>query len=209
MPRRLITLWTCLTIGLLSSAAHAGYDQYFTWKIDPAGPRLAQCVNEMNLLIHIRRQVLQVIPPDPKLQGADAVAFNGIGADQGDPFIFPGNTLSHNMNGAVPANLVGFNACNTNWKSYDEVVVACLLVARDHFTDKELVVTSDGIWDDWGGGRKLYEDILGRTAHNPLPPPPMPVPIQMPMGRQVAIIIVGVAMLFFVKRVVRRAASKS
>lgn len=207
MSRRLISLCTCLAAVLTCAVAHAGYTQYFTWKIDPSGPRLNQCIEEMSLLIHIRRQDLQIIPPDPKNLGADAISFNGIGNQAGEAFVFPGNTISHNLlyDGNVPANLVGYNTCKTDMKLYDEVVTACLLVARDHFTDKELVINSDGIWDDWGAGRKLYEDILGRSARSPLPP--TPVAIAPPAGPQLIkgllIGVCGIVILVVVKRVLR------
>ena len=157
-------------ISFLPSIALAGYSHAFIWKIDPSDPRLAQCVAEMNQLVEARGDILKVTPPDPSLRGQDQIHINGIGDDEYEDFIFPGNNVSHNImfGPNVPANLVGLNSCKTAYKPYDEVVTACLIVARDHFTEEELQIVSDGSWDDWQPGRDLYERVLHRPAHSPL-----------------------------------------
>jgi hypothetical protein len=207
MPRRILKLLAWLFSFLITGVAQAGYNHDFTWKIDPSNVRVAQCVEEMKLLIHARQQILEVVPPDPKYLGGDAIRFNGIGDDQCEDFVFPGSTVSHNLNftGTIPPILIGFNPCKTNWKPYDEVVTACLLVARDHFTDRELKIVSDGDWDDgWQAGRKLYEDTLGRTARNPMSPSVVDVPpFKAPVQRHVLVVVFVIAMLFFVKRILR------
>ena len=73
-----------------------------------------------------------------------------------EPFVFPGRA--------------GFNFCKTNGKLYDAAVTACLLVARDHFSPDELKIDSDGQWEDgdWNAGAKLYQQVLGRAAANPI-----------------------------------------
>jgi hypothetical protein len=67
---------------------------------------------------------------------------------------------------------LGFNFCKTAGKPYDEVVTACLLVARDHFPEDILSIDSDGSWSDgdWQEGTKLYTTVLGRPARNPMSP---------------------------------------
>jgi len=41
-------------------------------------------------------------------------------------------------------------------------------VARDHFPPSTLSISSDGSWDDWIEGAKLYSSVLRRSARNPM-----------------------------------------
>lgn len=51
-----------------------------------------------------------------------------------------------------------FNACKTDWKPYDVVVTACLIVMKHYL--KDLVnVSSDGITDDWALGLALAKRV--------------------------------------------------
>jgi hypothetical protein len=139
--------------------ACAGYTHYFTWHEAPSDLALTQCVAEMSLLIDARKSIL--VGPDlpgaiagsPKVEAA-RVDINGIGDDAHEPFVFPGE--------------VGFNFCKTQWKPYDEVVTACLIVARDHFPKSVLAISSDGSWADWAAGASLYSSVLHRGAKNPM-----------------------------------------
>jgi hypothetical protein len=88
-----------------------------------------------------------------------SISFNGIGDDAHEPFAFP----------LVDPGASEIQFVKTEWKPYDEVVVACLIAARDHFPSAVLTIDSDGEWSpDWARGAGLYERVLGRTAHNPL-----------------------------------------
>jgi len=60
--------------------------------------------------------------------GAASVTLNGLGEAGHEEFVFPGE--------------VGFNFTKTAGKPYDEVVTACLLVARDHFPPPRLRIQS-------------------------------------------------------------------
>jgi len=139
--------------------AHAGYTHYFTWHQTPTEAALKQCVAEMNLLIEARKNILVSpdapgsVPASPKVETSH-VDFNGVGENAHEPFVFPGEN--------------GFNFCKTAAKPYDEVVTACLLVARDHFPSPVLSISSDGSWDDWVEGAKLYASVFGRPAKNPM-----------------------------------------
>jgi hypothetical protein len=113
----------------------------------------------MNRLIGARSGIL-VSPDEPdskpgmlKLE-TSRVDFNGTGVDAHEPFVFPGGN--------------GFNFCKTAAKPYDEVVTACLLVARDHFPPSVLEISSDGSWSDWAEGAKLYSAVFHRPARNPM-----------------------------------------
>ena len=144
---------------LLISQARAGYTHYFTWRKPPNEASVRSCVAEMNLLIIARSNLLvcpdepESIPGSPKVQSS-RVDFNGIGDKACEPFVFPGT--------------VGFNFCKTSGEPYDEVVTACLLVARDHFNGSVLEISSDGSWQDWNSGANLYTFVLKRDAKNPM-----------------------------------------
>jgi hypothetical protein len=139
--------------------AWAGYTHYFTWQQAPGEDALKQCVAEMSLVIEAHKSILVgpdepgATPGSPKLE-ATRVDINGIGDDAHEPFVFPGGT--------------GFNFCKTEWKPYDEVVTACLIVARDHFPPSVLAIGSDGSWADWAAGARLYSSVLHRGAKNPM-----------------------------------------
>jgi hypothetical protein len=113
----------------------------------------------MDRIVEARKSML-VAPDEPDsapgspILGSISVDLNGIGTNAGEPFVFPGG--------------MGFNFCKTGRKPYDEVVTACLLVARDHFPPSMLSISSDGSWDDWMGGAKLYTAVLGKPARNPM-----------------------------------------
>jgi len=147
----------------LCTRAYAGYTHYFTWHQAPEEAALKQCVAEMNRLIEYRKSMM-VSPDEPgsipgslKLDSS-RVDFNGIGEEAHEPFVFPGRT--------------GFNSCKTAYKPYDEVVTACLLVARDHFFPSVLSSSSDGSWNDWTQGVKLYSSVFRRVPRNPFSGPP-------------------------------------
>jgi hypothetical protein len=139
--------------------AHAGYTHYFTWHQKPGDTDLKACIDEMRRIIQVRTNIL--VGPD----GASSVIvdplhvdLNGVGDDAHEPFVFPGE--------------VGFNFCKTEYKPYDAVVTACLLIARDHFPQSVLSISSDGSWSDgdWREGIKLYSSVLGRSPRNPMSP---------------------------------------
>lgn len=144
-----------LPVFLAPSLSFAGYTHYFVWQDSPDEVALANCIAEMKLIIEAKKDILAAAggEGDPTSETLK-VQFNGIGADAHEPFSFPGTN--------------GFNFCKTQWKPYDAVVVACLLVARDHFPPDVLEISSDGQWHDWSGGAALYTSVLGRPARNPL-----------------------------------------
>lgn len=149
--------------------AHAGYTHYWQWKSPPDATALEFCLAEMNQLASARRDTLS----DYEERKGDAaifrgtasfgdagvvpsIYFNGVGSQGHEPFDFPG----------APE----FAFTKTVYKPYDEVVTAALIVARDHFPPEVLGIHSDGQWDEWAKGAALYEDVLHRTAHNPMTP---------------------------------------
>ena len=144
---------------LFCTSAFAGYTQYYTWHQKPGDTELKTCISEMRRVIEARTNILA--GPDGTgtvIIDPSHLALNGIGEESHETFIFPGE--------------LGFNFCKTAAKPYDEVVTACLLVARDHFPSSVLSIDSDGSWSegDWQDGIKLYTSVLGRTPQNPMSP---------------------------------------
>ncbi|MCP4246561.1 MAG: hypothetical protein GY778_05895 [bacterium] len=155
--KRILSFAILLVVFVEIQPAYAGYTHYFTWSEKPDEAALADCIAEMQLIIEAKQNMLADVggEGDPTVTSL-AVQFNGQGANAHEPFVFPGED--------------GFNFCKTFWKPYDAVVVACLLVARDHFPPAVLKITSDGTWfaGDWSEGAALYTEVLGRPAHNPM-----------------------------------------
>lgn len=77
---------------------------------------------------------------------ADYVSFNGINELGHETFVFE-KTLEE------------FNFCKTAGKPYDTVVTAVLIHAKRIF-GKDITIASDGNWNDWQGGRLLYESVF-------------------------------------------------
>jgi hypothetical protein len=148
---------------LSSFSAAAGYTHYYTWKHSPDDASIKACVTDMNKLIEARKSILvspdlpESTPGSPKLNSTN-VDFNGIGDRAMEPFVFPFVFPDHSS----------FNFCKTEGEPYDEVVTACLIVARDHFPAGVLEIKSDGAWEDWKNGAKLYSSVFGRPARNPI-----------------------------------------
>lgn len=165
-----------------ASTARAGYTHYWTWRRPPDRAALARALGEMQALVAARRAILDVADGfDGGLEApfGDAghlplVLFNGRDADAHETFAFPLAPFT--------AGDPSFQFVKTAQKPYDEVVTACLLVARDHFAPDQLSIRSDGRFDpDWRPGALLYERVLGRTARDPLSAPdpatrPAPAP---------------------------------
>ena len=133
------------------TCAHAGYTHYFTWKETPNKESLKQCIAEMQKLIADRGTALAGPDGDGNpVLAPDHIEFNGVGDDAHEPFVFPGGN--------------GFIFCKTQWKPYDAVVVACLFVARDHFSPQQLEIASDGEGeaDAFQDGCQLYVETFSR-----------------------------------------------
>lgn len=162
-----------LVVCATASTAHAGYTHDWTWHRPPEPVALARALGEMQRLVDARRALLDVGAglPDGGLAApfGDAgllplVLYNGRDADAHETFGFPLAPFT--------ASNPAFQFVKTARKPYDEVVTACLLVARDHFAADQLSIRSDGRFDpDWRPGALLYERVLGRTARDPLAAP--------------------------------------
>jgi hypothetical protein len=160
---------TLLIACVFHASAFAGYSHYFTWRQQPDEAVLRKCIGDMRRIVDAKKNLLA----GPDGEGAPVLEelelqFNGIGEEQsGEPLMFPGIT------GRIPGwtGPAGFNACKTNWKPYDQVVTACLIVARDHFPPTVLAIGSDGPWGSggWAAGAKLHASVMGRPARNPSP----------------------------------------
>lgn len=102
-----------------------------------------------------------------RVEFEDRIAFNGMGVNGCESFIvdrFPTAPSWYEEQGWSTSTVRYF--CKTRGKSYDPLVVAVLLAMKDHYGDA-VEIDSDGSWDDWASGRKLYERVLGRTAECP------------------------------------------
>jgi hypothetical protein len=85
----------------------------------------------------------------------EIVRFNGFGEDSHETFLF-------SIDGAD-----SFNFCKTARKPYDAVVTACLIHMKDTYGDL-VRISSDGDWSEWQDGARLYNNVTGLTAENPM-----------------------------------------
>ena len=129
--------------------APRGTTYHFIWLREPDEEALRDCIEQMGLVVVATRSVLA--GPDgtgePVVRDL-TIQFNGIAPDAGDPFEFPGQD--------------GANSCQTGGNAYGDVVMLCLLVARDHFSADTLEIsTSDKA--SLRSGELLYQSRMGRT----------------------------------------------
>jgi hypothetical protein len=146
-----------LILFFVGADARGGYTHYFIWHQKPDETSLHECLTEMRRVVDARTSALAGPNGNGRPELEDLrVDFNGAGANGYEPFSFPGE--------------VGFNFCKTEHQPYDDVVTACLLVARDHFPSSVLEITSDGSWEtgDWRNGASLYSSVTRRPALNPM-----------------------------------------
>jgi len=78
------------------------------------------------------------------------INFNGIGEGAHENFVLQiGDT--------------GFDFTKTAGKPYDTAVTASLILLKKEL-GAEVVVTSDGEWEDWEGGRLLFETVYDENV---------------------------------------------
>jgi hypothetical protein len=120
-----------------------GYTQYWT---------LENAIEQSNwdkFLEGARQIVATAIDAGIKIEdnSTDSTIYiNGVGALAHEDFV-------------ISSEDVGFNFCKTAEKPYDAVVTA-LLIHLKRSLGNGVTVTSDGDWNDWTGGRLLYETVF-------------------------------------------------
>jgi len=172
---QLVACLALLVALLHSRPAYAGYTHYWEWHARPDAAALHACIADMSRIVEARRGMLADREDRTGTASVflvlgtfgDAgdpvpdIAFNGIGDDGHEPFAFPLAPFT--------VDRPEFQFVKTEAKPYDEVVTACLIVARDYFRPEVLTIASDGTWEpDWAAGAALYEHVLGRSAMSPL-----------------------------------------
>jgi hypothetical protein len=162
MPR-LTHILFLLVLLALASAARAERGYYWEWNQQPDPVKLKACVADMRKILAARHAVANAeAAPDAApakgvhaLVGVDMLTAVDTGSDEGEPFMFPGRK--------------GMNFIRAESAAFDEIVSACLIVARDHFTPEELGITGDAQWPaGWSRGAACYKEIFGREAQSPL-----------------------------------------
>ncbi|MBX3192361.1 MAG: hypothetical protein KF819_35550 [Labilithrix sp.] len=216
MTRVFVTALFAIALIFASREASAGYTHYWKWLKEPERAALGRCVAEMTRIADARREILSdgagktgaEARFDQTCEAFDAsdlgcLAFNGVGAEKHETFSFP-------VSGGAPA----FSFVKTALKPYDAVVVAALIVARDHFDPDTLDISSDGDWGvEWESGAKLYSQVLGRRARNPMSEgrtaPPLddaeegPSRVDRYGGYAFAVVLVA-AIAYIARQVIRR-----
>lgn len=193
MGRVALALTLFLSLLTWSPSARAGYTHYWTWKKQPDPAALDATLLEMEKVVETRRAVLQdgeqrggvaarfrdTCPWGRKVANAKehhpshdgglvtadgpketpCILFNGLAPLDYETFGFPLAPFPDDPD---------FSFVKTAKRPYDEVVVACLLVAHDHFPNDVLEIKTDGVWPgDFREGAKLYEDVTKRSAEDP------------------------------------------
>jgi hypothetical protein len=77
----------------------------------------------------------------------DTIHINGIGYGAHEDFV-------------ISTEDVGYDFCKTAQKPYDTVVTA-LLIQLKRSLGKDVVIKSDGNWNDWESGCLLFETVYG------------------------------------------------
>jgi hypothetical protein len=74
------------------------------------------------------------------------VSINGVGAGAHEDFV-------------ISIEDVGYDFCKTAEKPYDTVATALLIHLKQVF-GSQVLITSDGAWHEWDGGKLLYETVF-------------------------------------------------
>lgn len=114
-------------------------------------------VDQSKLIVQFERDDSRCVVVDGEL-----VRFNGIGEDGHDRFFF--DRCPNRW--PVPGKIHVSAFCKTAHKPYDAVVCATLLAAKKVFGD-DVKVYSDGEWDDWIEGRRLYGELFSEIPAYP------------------------------------------
>lgn len=146
MVRWVVAAALAISLSLLGRSASAGYTHVWVFKEKPDPAVVARATEAMRKVIARRGDLVEVTL-------GESIRFNGKGDLAQEDFVFPGR--------------VGTNAAWTEKKPYDEVVTACLLVARDHWSKEQLEIKSDGDWLAWQDGILLYTETFGHAPQNP------------------------------------------
>ncbi len=151
-------LAACAATLCVAGAAQAA-THYWTWNKQPSPESLEACAATLRKVAAARTLVLSLDGPAALAAqatdlGPALLSLNGQGDFRQEQFRWPGRR--------------GFNFCKTGGFPYDAVVTAALIAARDCFAPAVLAIGSDGEWDDWAPGAKLYQSVTGRTAVSPL-----------------------------------------
>ena len=127
-----------------------GYTHYYEVKCEDED-KFAEMYLESSLIVeHANREgkvCSFVVDHKRKL-----FVIEGVGKDTCEPFVWS------------PKKAKSF--CKTARLPYDAVVAACLIVAYDIYGE-QVSIGSDGEWDDWDLGKKLYESTFGRSPMCP------------------------------------------
>ncbi|MFO0550681.1 MAG: rhomboid family intramembrane serine protease [Polyangiaceae bacterium] len=149
------------TFALFMPSARAGYSHYWIWRVQPDKAELTATLAELRSLAEGQKNLVRF-----RLEPG-SIELNGLGDEAYEDFVFPGEVGQPGQAREGEEQLIGFNFCKTAGKPYDVVVVAALLIVRDHFPPEVLEILSDGGWPAWKEGAALYEAFTGRTAKPP------------------------------------------
>lgn len=89
------------------------------------------------------------------------VTFNGY-PDSYECFYFA-KKLPHNVR--LDSKSRYYDFCKTNHKQYDAAVTATLIALKSVY-EEDVIVSSDGTWDEWIAGRALFEAATGQKPKN-------------------------------------------
>jgi hypothetical protein len=120
-----------------------GYTHYWTVKEPISADAFAKIQEGIKAIIETATEAGIPIA-DESTDGV--IAFNGVGANSHETFV-------------IKVGDTGFNFCKTAEKPYDSVVTASLILLNKEL-GLEVLISSDGGWHNWQGGRLLYETVF-------------------------------------------------
>lgn len=107
-------------------------------------------------------------PGQPPMVTPDLICFNGVGEEGHETFYFPRIEDKREIVSDKKHKGFAFAFCKTAQKPYDAAVCAVLLAAKRAF-GQMITISSDGEWEEWEPGRKLYALATGDAAATPWP----------------------------------------
>ena len=142
-----------LAIGSTWSWRALAGDYRFTWQEKPDPKRLLVAKADMRRIAASRPEFVKVVNHEVQ------ISIESVKDSPHEAFSFPGMSSVSESEVAGPDNIV-----KTLSEPFNEVVAACLLTARAHFSSDELEITTTNDLETWNGGRALYAKVFGRPA---------------------------------------------
>jgi hypothetical protein len=142
-----------------------GYTHYYSRTLDSNDPELYDKVRKgfIELVKQAELNGITVADAFGEKAGAwqadgERISFNGLGEESCETFSF--SQIVPKQPDWRENEKTYFDFTKTNYRAYDALVCATLILIKDVY-GSQVEVSSDGGWEDWAEGVALYNSVFG------------------------------------------------